>query len=139
MILDVFLAIINTLRGIFIVLHWLGTHLIIDIVVLGAIAALIAIANYKKLVDSGMLIAQKSSEKIVYRKCKACKGRCVVMLDGSPIPDEHLSVRHTAEGMIWDGRIANTKNCPDCQGLGSVWIDQDNSRRNNSVDRRWYD
>lgn len=67
-----------------------------------------------------------TSEKAQWVNCEPCAGCGVTMLDGSPIPKEYRTYYRSASSMarmagVIQGRIANTKNCGYCHGVGHVW------------------
>lgn len=67
-----------------------------------------------------------TSEQARWEDCAACEGCGVVMLDGSPISREHRTFYRSVTPLarragVIQGRIANTRDCGDCKGMGHSW------------------
>lgn len=108
------------------------------VAVLACTAIVFAIHIVKKLIESGMLLSQRSGGQPVFRRCKDCEGCGVVMIDGKPIPKSVRSVQQTPDGMIWPGSIANTKKCMECGGMGSYWTEPSTDKpRPNALETSW--
>lgn len=100
------------------------THLIFDIsVVLLVVAALLWMIL--KRGPAGFFIGQRTGVEILHRKCSDCDSCGVVMVDGSIIPPENRTYQRVKGGYVQRGKIANTKTCLTCGGLGHVWIEGD--------------
>jgi hypothetical protein len=111
--------------------------IILFIIVLGTTGWAFWTVIQKARHNGGWFVAKKHDEQMYHRKCKHCNGMAVVMLDGSIIPEHIRTIIDLGDqGIIQEGKIANTKSCEYCRGMGRVWVSDDGVRRDPIQDRK---
>ena len=96
-------------------------------VIIGTTLVMLALVCHKAR-KNGVFIAHKTNTEIYHKRCDDCDGCGVTMLDGSIIPPENRTYQNTSNGFVQRGKIANTKACGTCQGMGRVWMEEGKPR-----------
>ncbi len=126
--------------GIVLMSIWLLTHPIIDLASITFVMLALLWIVIRKARQSGLFIARRTDAEIYHRKCQGCDGCGVTMLDGTIIPESIRTFRNTRQGYVFNSKLANTKTCTFCQGLGRVWIENDIPRpisQNRRLNDKW--
>lgn len=124
--------------GVLLLMLYIAKHPVQDLIATGIVTLWMAWLVYRKTRSVQVFIYRKTNAEIYHRTCDLCDGCGVTMLDGTIIPKDLRTYERTAHGWVRRPKIANTKACDFCLGMGRVWIEE-GTVRPIAAKRGWFD
>jgi hypothetical protein len=114
------------------VTHYLG-YVVTGVAVIAAYMAYYVFKHASE--NGGFFLSQRSHERFHFVPCKHCDG-CGVTLLGEIIPREYRSFLSTKDGLLINGKIANTMTCTECLGMCGHYVSDTGEKRPVVQDRK---